>query len=1569
MSFWDKIQEAGKWVEQTGAPAVGGAFSAANHFVTDIPVVGGFVGGLEDGTLGTLSTVGKVDAWAYDHFINYPLSTALQVGADWDTTKHAITHPGDFVTAWNRTMDTPTQKGISWGRAIVLDYNHTGLPLGADALYNHDLSNDSASAGFSVTPEAQAAREKYFQQNWQAKFASGTIDLFGNVAMDPLAAAGKLGKGALILDKTFEDANQLNRVMDASKGAKAAEDLSKKDVNLTNTVVDIVTKHTEDRDATAISKLPWFRRSSNGGVFAGLMAHANEKFAGDATARFQAKQQILGAMLGHKGSLDALRSQQADLAAEVDALLKPPPTATYGVFTFDDSGKAVWEGANAEAIPQEVLEKADAIEQQAGRLAQVVGDKQGRGGAALSDLRGGGMMNNVAFNFRQSHILTGYAAKPIRVIAATASNRLPGYISTIDTHNGFQQLKTYLTKAVYLDQESRDQILNDYMAAGTKERRAQVLESAVEDVNASIAAQHGVKPLTAKALAGMGKKTSDVIRGVIRTRMYSADPKANTVMVHDPFAGEHVAIPRPIAQTQIADAVVMPDPLQLAKVYKTYAGHRFLDHIPKIGTPAADLLYGPIKDAAEMIAHAYTAVWRFTTLLNPGYPLRVLSDAVLRANIYMGPVQYLAQQPALVKAIYKAGRSDKSALSDMLKGNTQKVMTQYWKDMGFSEEEIPYILQNVGASGGSLADVASETADRLHGKVAGTGQWSAKHPGEPGYNADYIRAVNQIRESPTLMAAVRGLEGDSLRNFVYSNAAARREWMEMRHSNENDIDAWLARVEAHVNSVLPTNEARAWVSGNDVLDAAENVAGFKPRRLPSKRMKVDNPNKPGKKMLVPNPEYDRIVQENAKNAQQRIATLMESDGYRGRSINDDLIQKWFPNGDGPIIHGENFNPAKADTVVNRTMDRLTKIRDGYYRFASEGPDNLLARAPQYRYVYFQELNRIKKTLGKEATLEDMNLARRTADQIARREVGRTAFNSSNTSRLAGSFRYISPFYSAWEDTMRRYALLFYQKPWAPMRIGNLWDAPNRNGMLHDDYGNTIIDGQYYDAKTHRKLDPSKDLVGSRRFVTLPMNWLPKKVVDGLDATLGLSGEDLDINSINSVFQGDPWWLPGTGPLVQVPMNDIVRDMFPESEDNPIIRYILPFGTNDKSMTDISPDGPWMPTKYQHLKDAFGDGKDFQETLKNIRAYDTELHIQGKGPQPNIEEESRKARMFLILKAGLNWASPVRLEPDQDGQFYIDQAKIYRNKFIQDPKVLDQYIGKYGHDGGLMKFQQDYPSWEEKFYQDFPHYFLMGASLSANESGIVATIKAANEADKYMPFIKQNRDWGWLVAGPANQYGDAPDTKFSQAALNHERANGLRTGHDATDAVDSMAKAQGWIQYQAAATKVNLLYEKMGITKSDRAAEPYQKLLSSYAKKLGEHNIAFANDFGSMDTQKSLMALSTAFEAMDTYKNTKNDLRTRPDMRAIQEYAVARNKVIMLLAQRSAHSLTAKSNADIANLWDRYTQTLIKNNIGFEQLYNRVLSHDKLDILFDPSSAGGMGKALDVGTETQTPDGQ
>ena len=69
------------------------------------------------------------------------------------------------------------------------------------------------------------------------------------------------------------------------------------------------------------------------------------------------------------------------------------------------------------------------------------------------------------------------------------------------------------------------------------------------------------------------------------------------------------------------------------------------------------------------------------------------------------------------------------------------------------------------------------------------------------------------------------------------------------------------------------------------------------------------------------------------------------------------------------------------------------------------------------------------------------------------------------------------------------------------------------------------------------------------------------------------------------------------------------------------------------------------------------------------------------------------------------------------------------------------------------------------------------------------------------------------------------------------------------------------------------------------------------------------------------------------------LAQRADMKAFASYIEARKLMKDELAKRDNKSLA--KNPDLQGAWNAFTAGLVKNNIGFEQVYNRILEADTI----------------------------
>jgi hypothetical protein len=396
-----------------------------------------------------------------------------------------------------------------------------------------------------------------------------------------------------------------------------------------------------------------------------------------------------------------------------------------------------------------------------------------------------------------------------------------------------------------------------------------------------------------------------------------------------------------------------------------------------------------------------------------------------------------------------------------------------------------------------MADLASEMGNAQLARFRATGEWGYVDPANPNWAGAWQRAVSrQIRNSPAAMKAAEGGSLDGLKDFVQTNPAARKEWLNVKASNGDDMDGWLSRVQAHVDHYLPTPEQKSTILERDVTGAD--------------------------------------------------------------------IERWFggveSQGNRMRVHGESFSP----TVKSPVAEWYEGKRNAWYQFAAEAPETVMAKAPLYAHAFKRNMVDLVERHGGEDAIdaETMTNIRRSSDRLARREVGKILYDTSHSSNLSRSMRYVSPFFGAWEDMVKKWGGLFYDKPWTAVRFEQAWNAPNNAGIVVDENGNRVdAEGNAFDPRTGRKLDPVKDkfLIGKRQLVTLPAGILK-----------GITGADklrMDKNSFNIVFQGDPWWLPGAGPIVQVPVNEMVKNYFPEAATNPIIAAVLPMGVSDNPVLD------------------------------------------------------------------------------------------------------------------------------------------------------------------------------------------------------------------------------------------------------------------------------------------------------------------------------------------------------------------------------------------------------------------
>jgi hypothetical protein len=503
---------------------------------------------------------------------------------------------------------------------------------------------------------------------------------------------------------------------------------------------------------------------------------------------------------------------------------------------------------------------------------------------------------------RQTTLNTGLGNMPIRVIGGAIANRLPGHVSVKDTVSGFEDLRNTLAQTKHLTGEQKRGLLDNYVNAATAGDRQKAVYDAEGAIVHATAGAYGLTPQQARKLAEAGNGRRQAVLSTLSSRLYSAAESDKFVHLVDPEEGEITAISRPILQSQIEDHVSIIDPRKLDAALKEATQSRMLERIAgQLGDDAKNVTSSAYNIAghAQMVASdglgKFTRLWKDSALMRLAYPVRVQIDSQMRLMTHMGTLAYLGAVGSGLKAEGKALLSveggDKLSLRNVFKdGRLRASVGDILRKAGHTEDEIPTIVRKLASQDGGMADLAQHMTDAQLARYRGTGEWGYVDPANPAWAQAWSRAVNrQIRNSPVAMKAAEGATASELKAFVQSNPAARKEWLNLKSSNGDDLDGWLSRVQAHVDHYLPTAEQKSTVLEREI--GVKDVEGWFADQ--STRMRVHGESfAPTTKSAAGEclrGQAERLVQDGGRGARDHhgegAAVLLrlqaEPEGHRG----------------------------------------------------------------------------------------------------------------------------------------------------------------------------------------------------------------------------------------------------------------------------------------------------------------------------------------------------------------------------------------------------------------------------------------------------------------------------------------------------------------------------------------------------------------------------------------------------------------------------------------------------------------------------------------------------------------
>jgi hypothetical protein len=600
----------------------------------------------------------------------------------------------------------------------------------------------------------------------------------------------------------------------------------------------------------------------------------------------------------------------------------------------------------------------------------------------------------------------------------------------------------------------------------------------------------------------------------------------------------------------------------------------------------------------------------------------------------------------------------------------------------------------------------------------------------------------------------------------------------------------------------------------------------------------------------------------------------------------------------PAVHGEIVSQFLGDSVVTRAINDFTSTAfDVFGRL----PTDTLSRQPFFRHMYANEMQRIRRTMahqGIEMTEEVLQEASARSRNFALGEVNKWLYNLAETSRFGEMMRFMTPFYSAWQEVLEVWMGLARRDPSVIGRAKLLWEAPNKAGLVTtDDEGN-----EFLTFRMSEKMSGKLGLTGWSQYVA-----------EG-GVRFGKTSFNLMLNSP----------LPGAGPPLQVAANELARNK-PELEET--LRFLLPYGVKANSWQILM--SPVIRRLNSNIGGPDGDAS-YQRDFANIMTWmDWQYRTGERSDPPTYDEVEDAAKKIFAIRSFASISAPAQPIFDSPLKFYQD---IYR-----------QLIEDYGPDQADEIFLNEYGN----------EYFAVTISRTVSQSGLPPTLDAHQAAEDMESLISRFPDYGRLIIGSDSATGEFSSAVFAYQ-LTHpvdednpfaspDREYRELTLDPETGTIEEVDRRVGWIEYIEAMDQIDLARRSRGLPNLRvKDAQDLAILKQMLTQQLAEKYPSWWRAFNERDDLKwndTIKALSTiAFDPL---------MEDRPDMDGVQDYIEARQLMLAELNRRrqlgGSATLTATANQDLAILWGTIVDSILEDNVAFGPVYYRYLEGDPVTL--------------------------
>lgn len=631
----------------------------------------------------------------------------------------------------------------------------------------------------------------------------------------------------------------------------------------------------------------------------------------------------------------------------------------------------------------------------------------------------------------------------------------------------------------------------------------------------------------------------------------------------------------------------------------------------------------------------------------------------------------------------------------------------------------------------------------------------------------------------------------------------------------------------------------------------------------------------------------------------------------------------------PQVHGElldyNLGGYKSVEVIRKTTHKLMEKMGTI-------PGDKISRYPFLDKAYRQHLQGL-------ADIEfggrgEITNARRTEIQEAARkralaDVKKWLYNSDMVSEGSTLIRHFAPFAAAWQDGMRAWSgIAFRERPATAGYIFNLWQSPERAGLVVDQDGRQLKkDANGNDTWWEDEINPDTGQPTGKRieykkqpgdnadhYVQIPLpSWLTPDQLGGPDAKTAVR---INKEQFNTFMHLDP----GAGPIVTVPTSWLIQNHHPDWGENEIVKRILPYGPSNNPLKNAMSNE--LRQVYENWRGE--DDSVFRNQTMAIFQNETIKYNQGqRTTKPTMDEASSKATSLKLMRTVMTSVLPVSPNFTSPYQAHID---AYKQLEARDPATAD---GKF----------------YERFGDDF---FILTARVTKGLKGLPPTLQSYQAIQKYRDLIEQYPEIAGAIVGDVSG-------SFNKAVYEWQKQERISTGSkdkfremiDLRDSVDDVGSRLAWIKYQNVADVVHAELSDRGSTNLNAAEnEDLKAMKDGIVQQLGFDEKGMPTKWFEEYSGSSQAKVAKTIGGLRQLA-TDRTLLNREDIQGLADYFILRDDFKNQLTDRAesggAKTLAAKSNADLAGMWDQAVFGLKDSNLTFSRLYDRYLTNDDLKV--------------------------